>query len=124
LEETWSSRWLRRSIPLPAIALAECLATADIPAGVVNILTGRVEELVPWLASHGDVDAIDVTGVPSKLLTDAERDASDNVKRVVRPRDEGSSPYEVTALLEMKTVWHPKGAYWRFPGPTSVCRSR
>jgi acyl-CoA reductase-like NAD-dependent aldehyde dehydrogenase len=95
--------------PLPAVALAECLATSDVPKGVVNILTGYTAELTPWLASHGDVDALDVTGVGDSQLADAERAGADNVKRVIK----GSgtrSPYEATAFMEMKTVWHPKGA--------------
>jgi acyl-CoA reductase-like NAD-dependent aldehyde dehydrogenase len=94
--------------PLPAIALAECLATADVPAGVVNILTGHGWELVPVLASHGDVDALDVTGVAAESLMEVEQAAADNVKRVVTAGS-GKSPYEVTAFMEMKTVWHPKG---------------
>jgi acyl-CoA reductase-like NAD-dependent aldehyde dehydrogenase len=102
--------------PLPAVSLAEVLATSDVPGGVVNILTGRTAELVPWLASHMDVDAIDVTGVAPDLLADTERAAADNVKRVHRgpdvdPFDSGAqSPYEITALMEFKTVWHPIGA--------------
>ncbi|MGH2748096.1 MAG: aldehyde dehydrogenase family protein [Actinomycetota bacterium] len=94
--------------PLVAVALAECLATSDVPPGVVNILTGHKSELVPWLASHLDVDALDVTGVDEADLEDIERSAADNVKRVVRG-DGARSPYEVTAFMEMKTVWHPKG---------------
>ena len=97
------------SHPLPSIALAECMATADVPSGVVNILTGHASELVPVIASHMDIDALDVTGVPEADLADAESGAADNVKRVVR--DSGApSPYEVTAFMEIKTVWHPKGA--------------
>lgn len=94
--------------PLPAIALSECLATADVPGGVVNVLTGRRDELVPVLASHLDVDALDVTGVGAADAAGVEAAASANVKRIVRagaPR----SPYEATAFMEMKTVWHPKG---------------
>lgn len=94
--------------PLVAITLAECLATADVPKGVVNILTGHRWELVPVLASHGDVDAIDVTGVPVDLLADAEVAAAGNVKRVVR-RSSDRSPNEATAFMDFKTVWHPKG---------------
>ncbi len=94
--------------PLPSIALAECLATADVPPGVVNILTGHSSELVPVLAAHGDVDAIDVTGVAERDLADVERAAANNVKRIVRAGEQ-RSPYEVTAFMEMKTVWHPKG---------------
>jgi acyl-CoA reductase-like NAD-dependent aldehyde dehydrogenase len=95
--------------PLPAIALAECLATSDLPPGVANILTGHKAELTPWLASHGDVDALDVTGVESSELADAERAGADNVKRIIKG-NEARSPYEASAFMEMKTVWHPKGA--------------
>ena len=95
--------------PLPAIALAECIATADVPSGVVNILTGRADELAPVLASHGDVDAIDVTGVDDAALEEVERAAAGNLKRVLRAQGEGPSPYEASAFMELKTVWHPKG---------------
>jgi acyl-CoA reductase-like NAD-dependent aldehyde dehydrogenase len=97
------------SHPLPAITLAECMATSDVPKGVVNILTGHTFELTPWLAAHGDVDALDVTGVPPEEMADAERAAADNVKRIIRGNGT-RSPYEATAFMEMKTVWHPKGA--------------
>jgi acyl-CoA reductase-like NAD-dependent aldehyde dehydrogenase len=102
--------------PLPAVSLAEVLATSDVPGGVVNILTGFTAELVPWLAGHMDVDAIDVTGVPSELGANVERIAAENVKRVHRapdadPFDDAAqTPYEITAFMEMKTVWHPMGA--------------
>ncbi len=102
--------------PLPAVSLGEVLATSDVPGGVVNILTGQTAELVPWLAAHMDVNAIDVTGVPADLVADVERAAADNVKRIVRAvdvdpfGDEAQSPYDVTALMEFKTVWHPIGA--------------
>jgi acyl-CoA reductase-like NAD-dependent aldehyde dehydrogenase len=95
--------------PLPAIALAECMAISDVPAGVVNILTGFKSELVPVLAAHLDVDAIDVTGVDEGMLADVERAAAENVKRIVHASD-GPTPYDATAFMEMKTVWHPKGA--------------
>jgi acyl-CoA reductase-like NAD-dependent aldehyde dehydrogenase len=94
--------------PLPAVALAECLATADLPAGTVNVLTGHRQELVPVLAGHGDVDALDVTGVADDI-DEVERLAAGNVKRIVRAGP-ARSPYEVTAFMDMKTVWHPKGA--------------
>jgi acyl-CoA reductase-like NAD-dependent aldehyde dehydrogenase len=102
--------------PLPAVSLAEVLATSDVPGGVVNLLTGLAAELVPWLAGHMDVNAIDVTGVPEDLLPQVEELAAENVKRVHRGPDadpfssEAQSPYEVTALMEFKTVWHPIGA--------------
>jgi acyl-CoA reductase-like NAD-dependent aldehyde dehydrogenase len=102
--------------PLPAITLAEVLATSDLPAGVVNLLTGRVAETVPWLASHLDVNALDLTGVTDpELAIAAEAAGATNLKRVVRPpaepvdwfADPGLS--RLTAFLEAKTVWHPKG---------------
>src|SRR5207344_2246203 len=102
--------------PLPAVTLGEVLATSDVPGGVVNILSGLTEELVPWLAGHMDVNAIDVTGVRPPGLAEAERLSAENVKRVVRAReadpfsDEAQSPYAITALTEFKTVWHPMGA--------------
>jgi acyl-CoA reductase-like NAD-dependent aldehyde dehydrogenase len=102
--------------PLPAVSLAEVLATSDVPGGVVNLLTGFTAELVPWLAGHMDVDAIDATGVPDDLAVDVERSAAENVKRIHRgpaadPFDDAAqSPYEVTAFMEFKTVWHPMGA--------------
>jgi len=103
--------------PLVAITLAEILATSDLPGGVVNVLTGAKAEIGPWLAAHGDVDTIDVTGAVDELATEMERAAADDVKRVVRPLgrdvdwwdDAGESPYAVMATMELKTVWHPKG---------------
>ncbi len=101
--------------PLPAVTLGEVLSTSDVPGGVVNILTGPTTELVPWLAGHMDVNAIDVTGVSEDLLPQAEELSAENVKRVHRApqadpfSDEAQSPFEITALMEFKTVWHPMG---------------
>jgi acyl-CoA reductase-like NAD-dependent aldehyde dehydrogenase len=94
---------------LPSITLAECLATSDVPAGVVNILTGFKDELVPVLAGHLDVDTLDITGVERELIAEVERLGAENVKRIVRA-ESSQSPFEATAFMEMKTVWHPKGA--------------
>ena len=94
--------------PLPAITLAEVLATSDLPGGVVNILTGRPAELLPVLAAHMDVNAIDVTGADG-AVADLEREAARNVKRVVRGDPDAQSPWEIAAFLELKTVWHPIG---------------
>jgi acyl-CoA reductase-like NAD-dependent aldehyde dehydrogenase len=108
--------------PLPAITLTEVLATSDVPGGVVNVLTGWKKELVPVLAGHVDVDAIDVWGVPPDLRTEVELVAADNVKRLAR-RPAGVTdakfdwlddraaerPEWIAAFLEMKTVWHPIG---------------
>jgi acyl-CoA reductase-like NAD-dependent aldehyde dehydrogenase len=102
--------------PQVAVTLAEAAATADVPGGVVNILTGRHAETAPWLASHDDVNALDLTGVDDPALaTELERAAAGTLKRVLRPpaggtdftADPGLRP--MTALLETKTVWHPKG---------------
>ena len=68
--------------PLPAVTLAEVLATSDVPGGVVNVLTGRVAELAPVLAAHMDVNAIDLTGVPVPDRAALARLAAQNVKRV------------------------------------------
>ena len=102
--------------PSPAVTLAEVLATSDVPAGVVNVLTGRTAELLPWLAGHMDVNGLDLSWCPADLAADVEAVAAENVKRVHRAPDvdpfdaRAQSPYEVTAFMETKTVWHPMGA--------------
>jgi acyl-CoA reductase-like NAD-dependent aldehyde dehydrogenase len=95
--------------PLPALTLAEVLATSDFPAGVVNVLSGQRRELLPWLASHMDVNAIDAVGCTPEEMTAIEKAAADNVKRVVKMAAEEMSPHLVTAFMEMKTIWHPIG---------------
>ncbi len=109
--------------PIPAVTLAECLATSDVPGGVVNLITARTAEVAPWLASHRDVNAIDLSGAadaPDVDWGELERAAAGNLKRVLRPGGEGSAAVEpdwaptpgierMTAVLETKTVWHPKG---------------
>ena len=94
--------------PLAAIELAEVLATADVPGGVVNILTGHLEELAPILAGHMDVNALDVSGADGQVA-ELERLAAENVKRVVRGAPDDQSPWEIAGFLELKTVWHPIG---------------
>ena len=94
--------------PLAAVELAEALATSDLPAGAVNLLTGRRAEVAPWLASHMDVNAVDLTGADG-LRADLERAAAANVKRVVAGAPDSQSLYEISAFLELKTVWHPIG---------------
>ena len=94
--------------PLAAIELAEVLATSDVPAGVVNLLTGQRAELAPWLAAHMDVNAIDLTGADG-LRPDLEQAAAENVKRVILGAPDAQSLYEISAFLELKTVWHPIG---------------
>ena len=94
--------------PLAAIELSEALATADVPGGVVNVLTGYKRELAPWLAGHMDVNALDLSGADGEAA-ELEQLAAENVKRVVRGSVDGQSPWEIERFLEMKTVWHPIG---------------
>jgi acyl-CoA reductase-like NAD-dependent aldehyde dehydrogenase len=102
--------------PLPAITLTEVLATSDLPGGVVNVLTGRVAETAPHLAAHMDVNAIDLVGADDPgMATSLEVAAAENLKRAIRPGT-GSIDWlaepdlsRMTALLEIKTVWHPMG---------------
>ncbi|HSK89717.1 MAG TPA: aldehyde dehydrogenase family protein [Euzebyales bacterium] len=101
--------------PLPAITFAEVLATADLPGGVVNLLTGRTAELAPVLAAHMDVNAIDLTGVAADERATLEEAAAENVKRVLQvPPEEPDwtadpGTERLLAPLEIKTVWHPTG---------------
>jgi acyl-CoA reductase-like NAD-dependent aldehyde dehydrogenase len=104
--------------PLPALSLAEVLATSDVPGGVVNVLSGRTREIASTLAAHRDVNAIDLTGAAHsdddpELARDLEFAAADNLKRVRRPRAEDwradPGTERLLAFLETKTVWHPMG---------------
>jgi acyl-CoA reductase-like NAD-dependent aldehyde dehydrogenase len=100
--------------PVPAITLGEVMATSDVPGGVVNILTGSASEVGPWLASHLDVNAIDLCGIEDPdEARELEAAAAENLKRVRRPADEDwfASPglSRLTQYLETKTVWHPIG---------------
>ncbi len=107
--------------PLPAVTLTEILATSDVPGGVINLITGRRAELVPWLASHMDVNGIDAWGVPADLRAGLEEAAVENMKRVARPPRGGIDAFDwlddaraqrpeyIASFLEVKTVWHPIG---------------
>ena len=100
--------------PLPAVTLTEVLATSDVPGGVVNLLTGPLADTAPTLASHMDVNALDLTGA-GPLAASLEVAAADNLKRVRRPAQEPEDWYAepgldaITWALETKTVWHPVG---------------
>ncbi len=107
--------------PLPAVTLTEVLATSDVPGGVVNLITGLRRELVPTLASHMDVNALDAFGADPADGKAIEQAAVENVKRLVRPPSAGldrydwlspraQSPYLIGEFTEIKTVWHPIGA--------------
>ena len=100
------------TLPLSAITLTEVLATSDLPGGVVNVLTGKEKDLSPWLASHQDVNAVDLEGTSDPV--DLEILAAETLKRVIRPgafSRSGSlgSLQQILAFMEVKTVWHPKG---------------
>lgn len=104
--------------PLAAITLGEAFETSDVPAGVINLLSGLKSELVPWMAAHMDVNAIDTTGVATEAIATVQKAAAENVKRVVHfdaasigwdddRRSQG--PYAIYEFQESKTVWHPIG---------------
>lgn len=105
--------------PLSAITFAEVLATSDVPAGVVNILTGFKRELIPHLAKHMDVNAVNYTGSDAEILKLLQEEGSSNVKRIIaHPQPQGEtwlddakaqSPYWINSFVEMKTTWHPVG---------------
>ncbi len=94
--------------PLSAISLAEVLATSDVPGGVVNVLTGSPAEIAPWLASHADVNALDLSGAGGLDWVDLEIAAADTLKRVLRPGGVEPSLDRISAFTETKTVWHTK----------------
>jgi len=107
-----------QSKPLAAITLGEVFETSDVPGGVVNLISGLKSELVPWLAAHMDVNAIDTTGVAEDAIASVQKAAAENVKRVVHfdgddigwlDERRSQSPYAIFDFQEMKTVWHPMG---------------
>jgi acyl-CoA reductase-like NAD-dependent aldehyde dehydrogenase len=98
------------SQPMPAITFGEVLHASDVPPGVVNILTGFPNEIVPWLADHMDVNAVDAAGASAEMTQRIQEGAVHNVKRVVADGEiDRQSPYLIAAFTETKTVWHPKG---------------
>ncbi|GAA3894441.1 aldehyde dehydrogenase family protein [Leifsonia kafniensis] len=101
-----------QSAPLSAISLSEVLATSDVPGGVVNILTGSPAEIAPWLASHADVNAIDLLGAGALDWVDLQIAAADTLKRVLPPEngEDAATPSleRILAFTETKTVWHTK----------------
>jgi len=93
--------------PLSAVSFAEVLATSDLPAGVINILTGKKDEIAPWMASHMDIDAMDISGLPAKLTSEVKVAGAENLKRVHSFK--GNTPTRITAFTESKTIWHTIG---------------
>ncbi|MBL9158551.1 MAG: aldehyde dehydrogenase [Verrucomicrobiales bacterium] len=104
--------------PLPALSLAEALATSDLPGGVINLLTGKRAELAPWLASHLDVNGVIDGSGDAEIFRILQGGAADNLKRVhdhslPTPEDwfkeEAKDPYRILDTIEFKTAWHPMG---------------
>jgi acyl-CoA reductase-like NAD-dependent aldehyde dehydrogenase len=96
------------SYPLPAITLSEVLATSDVPGGVVNILTGKIAELAPWVGSHMEIDGVDVAGLSKKQEEEIKLVGADNLKRIFR-FSPTNHPERILSFMEQKTVWHPIG---------------
>ena len=94
--------------PLPAITLGEVLATSDLPAGVVNILTGKTSELYPWVGSHMEIDGVDVAGLSKKQEEELKLVGADNLKRITR-FSTINHPERILSFMEQKTIWHPIG---------------
>jgi acyl-CoA reductase-like NAD-dependent aldehyde dehydrogenase len=100
---------ISRRRPLPALDLGEVAGVSDVPGGVLNLLSGRLEELLAPLCGHRDVNAIvDATGDP-ELARQVDELAAETVKRVSRPAPDGSTLGRLEALVEIKTAWHPVG---------------
>ncbi len=101
--------------PLSAISLSEVLATSDVPGGVVNVLTGSAAEIAPWLASHADVNALDLAGAGDLAgnlsWVDLQIAGAETLKRVLPPESgvPAASVERITFFTETKTVWHTKG---------------
>jgi acyl-CoA reductase-like NAD-dependent aldehyde dehydrogenase len=104
--------------PIVAIDFAEVLETSDFPAGVVNVLTGKRDELLSHAASHMDVNAVSMFGGSEDEVATLQRLASENVKRAVALDDPSAaswrdpkqqSLYQITPFVEIKTAWHPIG---------------
>jgi len=93
--------------PLSAMSFAEVIATSDVPAGVINILTGKKEEIAPWIASHMDIDGFDISGLNSKSHGEIRIAGAENLKRIYAFKS--ADPGRILAFLEHKTVWHPIG---------------
>ena len=96
------------SAAIAAMTFAEVLATSDLPAGVINILTGSHDELAPWAASHMDINGFDISGISKKKRAELKAAGAENLKRI--HHFEGAlSPTRIFAFMEAKTVWHPIG---------------
>jgi len=96
--------------PTPAVLVGEMTATADFPAGVLNVVTGLSDELAPTLASHEDIDGIDLGGASNETASQLAVQSADSIKRVLRRDDEHDQPLRrLRAFVETSTVWHTIG---------------
>ncbi len=102
--------------PLPTAMLGEVLATSDVPAGVVNLLTGKRSELIEHVSQHREVNAINAAGLTAAHRRILQLGSADNLKRVHHAKramddwfdsDACESPWEIEPFVEMKTIWHP-----------------
>ena len=96
------------SAPLTAMTLAEVLATSDLPAGVINILTGKSQELISWVSSHMEIDGVDASGVSKTDLSTMKVSGAENLKRIHKFSDEKSLE-RILKFMEQKTIWQPIG---------------
>jgi len=94
--------------PLPAITLGEVIETSDVPGGVVNILTGKISELLPWVGSHMEIDGVDTSGLSKKQEDEIKLVGADNLKRIARFAPI-NHPERILSFMEHKTIWHPIG---------------
>jgi acyl-CoA reductase-like NAD-dependent aldehyde dehydrogenase len=101
--------------PLPAISFGETLHVSDVPGGVVNILSGYRNELIPHLTKHMDLNAIWNTNSEKEIRKQIDKNAALNIKRVYHTfeddwyTDDVQNPYHILEFQEIKTTWHPAG---------------
>ena len=96
--------------PTPAVLLGEMTATSDFPDGVINIVTGVTGEVAPTLASHEDVDGIDLAGVDEAFADELAQLGAGSIKRILRPGpNDDASLRRLRAFVETSTVWHTIG---------------
>ena len=93
---------------IPVMTFAEVIATSDVPNGVINVLTGTLDELAPWAASHMDIDGLDITAINVKKRGELIAAGAENLKRI-HAFDGGVTPTRIISFMEAKTVWHPIG---------------
>jgi acyl-CoA reductase-like NAD-dependent aldehyde dehydrogenase len=89
------------------MSFAEVIATSDVPDGVINILTGKKDEITPWMASHMDIDGLDISGLGGKKHAEVKAAGAENLKRIYSFKK--ADPGRILAFMENKTVWHPIG---------------